>query len=300
MSTTSRRTSRRTAVVLVTAVLVTAVLVTAVLITAVFLAVTGAAAAGPPAFAGPSVAAAAAATAPTYQPAAETTYIPITPCRILDTRVGTGVDGTPLTSSETRTYRVGGTAGFPAQGGRAGGCGIPVGAGSVAGTITAVDPVRGGFVRAWPAALSEPTATQLNYRGAPISTGVTLSIDTSTAEALAVKNYGGTTGLVIDISGYYVAPLAGTISPTGTAYAGSSRITAAARTGVGSYQVTFDRDIRYCSATATAYASGFYASADTFVTPTPAQWSSGCSIPQALRWTSSSTCMSPADRVRRP
>ena len=225
MSTTSRRISVVTG--------------TAVLVTAVFVAAT--AAAGPPALAGPAVAATAAGAAPTYQPAAETTYVPITPCRILDTRVGTGVDGTPLTSSETRTYRVGGAAGFPAQGGRAAGCGIPVGAGSVAGTITAIDPVGGGFVRAWPPHCLSRPRPNLNYRGAPISTGVTLSIDPSTAEALAVKNYGGTTGLVIDISGYYVAPLAGTISPTGTAYAGSSRISAAARTGVGSYQVTFDR-----------------------------------------------------------
>ncbi len=206
-------------------------------------------------------------TAPTYQPAAEAGYVPITPCRILDTRVGTGVDGTPLTNLETRSYLVGGAAGFPAQGGRAGGCGIPVGALSIAATMTAIVPASGGFIRAWPAGLPEPAATQLNYGRTPISTGVTLSIDPGAALALTVKNYAGTTGLVIDVSGYYVAPLAGTISATGTAYAGSSRITAAVRTGVGSYQVTFDREIRYCAAMATAYGPGFYASTDTYAAP---------------------------------
>src|SRR6478735_9396444 len=58
---------------------------------------------------------------PTYQPSTESGFVPLTRCRIVDTRSGTGTNGTPFTSLATRTFYVGGTFGFAPQGGKAGG-----------------------------------------------------------------------------------------------------------------------------------------------------------------------------------
>jgi len=205
------------------------------------------------------------ASAPTFQPTYESIYVPVTPCRIVDTRRGVGTNGTPIGNKQTRTYYVGGTFGFAPQGGKAGGCGIPVGAVAISSILTAVSPARAGFVRAWPQGQSEPGATVLNYGRIASGTGVTLSINPLMASSLNVRNYGGPTEVVIDVTGYYVKQLAGFISPSGGTYAGSSRIVSSARiTDPGVYEVTFDRDVRYCAAVANAYYYNYYASTDSY------------------------------------
>ena len=190
---------------------------------------------------------------------------PITPCRIVDTRSGVGANRTPIANKQTRTYYVGGTFGFAPQGGKTGGCGVPTGAVAISSILTALSPARSGFVRAWPQGQSEPGATVLNYGVTTSGTGVTLSINPLTAFALNVRNYGGPTGLVVDVTGYYVKQLAGFISPSGGTYAGSSRIVSSARiTDPGVYEVTFDREIRYCAAVASPYYYNYYASTDSY------------------------------------
>ena len=201
---------------------------------------------------------------PGYQPDFEAKYVPITPCRIVDTRAGTGTGGTPIGNLQTRTYYVGGTFGFAPQGGKAGGCGIPVGVVSITATLTAATPAHAGFVRAWPNGQTEPSATVLNYSTVNISAGTAVTINPSSAYSLKIRNYNGPTDLIIDVTGYYVKPLAGMISADGDPYSGSSRVLAASKTGIGVYEVEFDRNIRYCSATATVYVSGYYASASTW------------------------------------
>jgi hypothetical protein len=92
----------------------------------------------------------------------------------------------------------------------------------------------------------------------------TTTINPSTAYSLKVRNYAGPTDLVIDVFGYYVKSLAAMISDAGAPYSGSSRILSATRTAAGVYEVTFDRNVRYCAATATVYATGYYASTSTW------------------------------------
>lgn len=198
------------------------------------------------------------------QPAAEASYIAIAPCRIVDTRTGTGTGATPFLSTQTRTYYVGGTFGFTPQGGRSGGCGIPVGASAVSATVTAVDPSARGFVRLWPNGQTEPGATFFNYGTTSTSGGGAVPISTTSAYAVKVRNYGGPTDITVDVFGYYIKPMAGMISDTGSPYAGSSRITGSVRTALGVYDVTFDRDVTYCAATVTVYYEGYYASSDTY------------------------------------
>ncbi|MTD15925.1 hypothetical protein GIS00_18480 [Nakamurella sp. YIM 132087] len=222
------------------------------------LAATGASAAG-------VAGAGAALAAPTYQPTSpEAKYVPVSPCRIVDTRTGTGTNGTPYGSEVTRQYYVGGTFGFAPQGGKSGGCGVPVGAVAIAAVITAVDPQAGGFVRAWPADESEPGATVLNYSTHSNGSGLTLTIDPDSAQSLKVKNYGGPTDLVIDVNGYYVKPMAAMVSGSGALYSGSSRAISSTKVGTGVYDIEFDRNVRYCTAVASPYVTSLYASTSTF------------------------------------
>ena len=110
----------------------------------------------------------------------------------------------------------------------------------------------------------------LNYAAVgSTGTGATLSINPSTAYSLKLRNYANSTDIVVDVSGYYVKPLAATIAADGTLYAGSSRAVSSTRSAAGVYTVTFDRDIEQCTASATAYLLTYYASVDTYSSSNP-------------------------------
>src|SRR6478609_2924477 len=85
-------------------------------------------------------------------------FVPITPCRVVDTRQ----QGGPFSSGQTRSYYVASTTGFAPQGGHSGGCGIPVGAVAVTAGLSAVSPHHAGFFRTWAFGGAEPGATVLN------------------------------------------------------------------------------------------------------------------------------------------
>ncbi len=131
-------------------------------------------------------------------------YSSMTPCRVVDTRAS-GAGGA-FGANQTRSFQVAGSgAGFAAQGGAAGGCGIPDGAVAVEVSISAVGPSGDGFARAWPAGTTLPNATFLNYRsGASITnTGtVPLAVGASTAD-LSVAAFGAGTHVVVDVQGYF-------------------------------------------------------------------------------------------------
>ena len=182
--------------------------------------------------------------------AQETAYVPVTPCRIVDTRQAVGA----LKNGVTRTYYVGGTTGFAPQGGKSGGCGVPVGATSIAATVTAVSPTGGGFLRAWPANETEPGATLLNYPAhLATGTGSTISLQSTVARSLKVKNYGGPTQLVVDVQGYYLPPIAADINGDGSFYGHTTRVLSVSHPGTGQYQVGIDRTVEgVCAAQVTA------------------------------------------------
>ena len=129
-------------------------------------------------------------------------YTPITPCRIMDTRVAGGA----LANREIRDVRVTGDgADFAAQGGLADGCGIPAEATAIEASITAVDPSDSGFFRAWPTGESMPNATFMNFdRGMDITNTGSITIDPDDDQYLRIRDFGGTSHYVIDIQGYWL------------------------------------------------------------------------------------------------
>lgn len=177
-------------------------------------------------------------------PTPELIYVPVTPCRVVDTRHGGGA----FAGGAQRSFYIGGTLHFVAQGGKSGGCGIPQGANVVSATFTAIPSASNyGYMRAWPAGTAEPQATLLNYKSDPIGIGGQIPLRTGAATDMTMKNYGGTTNLVIDVNGYYIQQLQAYISPTGTVIDQSGRLVSATRSGVGQYDLTWDRDISSCS-----------------------------------------------------
>ena len=58
---------------------------------------------------------------------AESDFVALSPCRLVNTQV----QGGPVAAGKSRSFYVRGTANFPAQGGHSGGCGIPVAASAV-------------------------------------------------------------------------------------------------------------------------------------------------------------------------
>ena len=180
----------------------------------------------------------------------ENKYVPIIPCRILDTRKGYGKFGEDTQKAiDVR----GNEATFTTQGGNPGGCGIPNSATAIEATITAVNADDGGYLRAWPANLVEPNATFLNYTPS-FNVGNTGTVTLCGANGLScnanqdlnLRTRFGATHLVIDIAGYYQQPMSANVTSGGTLVRGS-RVVSTSRATTGTYVVTFDRRVKECT-----------------------------------------------------
>src|SRR5262245_55919313 len=170
-------------------------------------------------------------------------FVPITPCRIIDTRNAGG----PIAGGATRDFRVTGTN-FTGQGGAAGSCGVPVGASAAFINFVAVGPQGGGDFRATAFGTAMPLASFLNYAaGANVANGVALNI----CKAPAVCTFDFTvqadvspSDLVADVMGYFKpAPPAGrgwaSVQPSGAFELARTRnFTAVSRPSTGVYCLT--------------------------------------------------------------
>jgi hypothetical protein len=125
-------------------------------------------------------------------------FVPITPCRLIDTRAGgdnVGVRSTPIDSGEAATFQVTGTNGD---------CLIPVTATGITANATAVNPSSSSYVTIYPAdANPRPTASNLNVVAGAAPTPNQVTVGLSAAGAIGVYNNAGTVDLIIDIVGYY-------------------------------------------------------------------------------------------------
>lgn len=132
----------------------------------------------------------------TDPPDANDVYVPLTPCRLADTRVqaAVGPRNTPLGAGETHTFAVRGDNGQ---------CTIPADASAIVANVTALSPTAASFLTMWPADEPRPNASSLNYTAgqAPTPNGVTVAL--SADGAIRAYNESGTVDLLIDITGYY-------------------------------------------------------------------------------------------------
>jgi hypothetical protein len=128
-------------------------------------------------------------------PSGAAAFVPITPCRLMDTRPAfqVGSRGTPLGPGET--YSVAGT-------GTVGQCTIPAGATGLQLNVTAVNASLLTYLTLWPAGQTRPTASSLNPAPGqpPTPNAVTASLG---GGQFSIYNLQGTVDVIADVVGYY-------------------------------------------------------------------------------------------------
>jgi hypothetical protein len=125
-------------------------------------------------------------------------FVPITPCRLADTRPGSihvGTRATPIGANEAVTFAVWGTNGN---------CTIPNNATGIATNTTAVNPTASSFLTVYPADASpRPAASNLNTVAGAAPTPNQVTVGLSATGAIDVYNLTGTVDVIVDIVGYY-------------------------------------------------------------------------------------------------
>ena len=128
------------------------------------------------------------------------TYVPVTPMRVLDTRNGTGAPQAKVGPAGTVTLPVRGLQTSPTP--------VPADATAVILNVTVTSITASTDVRAYPAGASIPTASNLNATtGQTVPNLVTVAIGSN--GAVTLRNSGGSVHLIADIAGYYVPSTAG-------------------------------------------------------------------------------------------
>ena len=123
-----------------------------------------------------------------------TTYVPIAPARVLDSRIGNGLSG-KFTANTARTWQVAGRAGIPAN------------AVAVTGNLTVTQQESAGFFAVTPTATNTPPSSSLNFPlGENRANNLTVPLSaTGTLSAVYKAGTGRKSHLVFDVTGYYLA-----------------------------------------------------------------------------------------------
>lgn len=143
-------------------------------------------------------------------------FVPISPERVADSRSGFGV-AQPLASGLSQNLQITGAIARP-NGSAA--VVVPSGATAVVLNVTAVGPEAAGFLSVRPAgAAGAPTTSSLNFdAGAVVPNSVTVSLSASGAIELTYDAYGRAgpnTHVLVDVAGYYVTGGGGDQGPAG-------------------------------------------------------------------------------------
>jgi len=125
-------------------------------------------------------------------------YVPVTPCRIMDTRPapdGVGPRNSALSAQETYSIAVRGTNGH---------CTIPGEAAGLSLNVTVANPTDASYLTVFPSDAVRPLASSLNWSAdqAPVANAVTTSI--SADGKVSFFNNAGMVDVIVDVVGYYV------------------------------------------------------------------------------------------------
>ncbi len=138
-------------------------------------------------------------------PASDLVFVPVTPCRIIDTRVAGGA----IAANTARGFDVTAVSSYTFQGGDASNCNVGASGSFAAAVInfTVVTPSAAGYITAFPFGASQPVAATVNYTAGDIRGNLaTVKLDQgASANELSVYTF-AQTHLVADIVGYFIAP----------------------------------------------------------------------------------------------
>jgi len=138
------------------------------------------------------------------------TLVPITPCRLVDTRADqtVGTRNSALGAGEVADFAVWGTNGN---------CTIPATATGIASNITSVNGTSASYLTIYPGDAARPLSSNLNWTAASAPTPNQVTVGLSATGGIKAFNNAGTVDVVIDIVGYYVASAGGAQGPAGPA-----------------------------------------------------------------------------------
>jgi hypothetical protein len=138
----------------------------------------------------------------------ESTFTPLTPCRVVDSRIGRGTQG-PLTPGVVHPIAFSGRCGIPTRSVLGGGIDVNE-ATAVALNIVAVAPAGFGHLVAWPSNQGMPETAIINYSpGQTVANGVTVPMCQEDCPAGDISFVAGVSAvhLVVDVMGYYSKPV---------------------------------------------------------------------------------------------
>jgi hypothetical protein len=118
-------------------------------------------------------------------------FVPLTPCRVVDTRNASGALGGPsIASGTSRDFAI-----------PNGSCGIPGNATAYSLNVTVVPQGPLGYLTVWPTGQSQPLASTLNSDGRIKANAAIVPAGSNGAVSVFATN---TTDVVLDINGYFV------------------------------------------------------------------------------------------------
>ncbi len=177
--------------------------------------------------------------------ATDLVYFPLTQCRILDTRTGTGTWAGPLAPASTTAGNV--NFALFAQGGNAAGCDVPTDPTAIAATVTALTPAGQGHLKIFPFLGTEPNASVINYAsvaGLNLANTTIFRLCQLCGEDFNIKVAVSATHVLVDVVGYFWNPSIG--GKAGFVWA-AVHVTGATptvtRVTTGEYQVSFGADV---------------------------------------------------------
>ena len=122
-------------------------------------------------------------------------FVPVTPCRIADTRNSTGpFGGPPIAASQTRNFAIPQSA-----------CGIPATAAAYSLNVTVVPNGQLNYLTVWPTGQPIPTVSLLNSIDGRIKANAAI-VPAGTSGSISVfASTPASTNVILDINGYFVS-----------------------------------------------------------------------------------------------
>jgi hypothetical protein len=134
---------------------------------------------------------------PPVAPGDGSRFHPLTPARILDTRIGNGAPTALVASGATLDLPVAGRGGVPATG-----------ASAVVLNVTVTEPRGGGYLTVWPTAEPRPLASNLNVSERQTVANL-VTVKVGAGGKVSLFNGAGAGHLIADVAGWYGPSAAG-------------------------------------------------------------------------------------------
>ncbi len=138
-------------------------------------------------------------------------YVPVTPTRFLDTRVGNGLSS-PFTANVPQTFLIGGASRTPAGGPTVS---IPSNAVAITGNLTVTQQTAAGSVSLTPTPTANPLSSTINFPlGDNRANNITIALGPGGHLSAVYKAASGKhTALILDVTGYFLAGSGQTYTP---------------------------------------------------------------------------------------